>query len=230
MEPFNKAVLAAFTETQVVNTFEVSYLDVRIAKRRLGLSLESPVSYGCLQEISYLHDEESITSICNKYRCEPTEVQKARYRLPKKQAYTRPKAEEIVPWLATGLAETTIADALGCSVRYVRRMAKQHADMFPTRAHTRLSAEQEQALVAQLKQGCYTQEQIATAFGVSQSKISQLNPNKQTRAPYGKLTDKAWKEIKTALINKDAGVSELARRYNVSRGAIYQKIYSKGLY
>lgn len=211
-----------FTEAQCAASFDTSILSVRRQKHRAKLSLESPLAYDCLREIKLTCLDKSIQETAELYICSKQDVLKARYHLSKSRPNTRPTIDELKQWLLAGLSEAEIAEEFGCTARHVSIMKKQipeYQELFGS--HRLGKAEVEQVRNA-LANKTATQQELARLYNLSQSRISQLNTNKQKRAPYGRLTDAVWAKIKPLIGKKQ--IAELARDHNLSRGAIYGRL------
>lgn len=221
-----KEVLQLYSESQCAIAYDISILQVRKAKARYGIALEQPLCREGLLEIYYTQTDHTLQWIMAAYEIDLNQAVKGRYRRPKAKAYTTPKAEDLIPWLATGLSYDTIADALGCSHRYVHKVAKEHKHLFPSKRPSKLTVEEQQQIVSALVNKTKTQIELAEDFKLSQATISKLNPNKQTRKQYNRLSKEQWDELLKELSNGETP-SALSRKYNVARNAIYQKQKSK---
>lgn len=217
-------VLLHFTEEQCSIAYDIPIYAVRKQKKQAKVALEEPLSFAGMQEIAILHDSEPAANIAKLYFCAHQDVIKARYGLRNKRAYTTPKASELESWLATGLDERTVAATLGCSIRYVRKVVRESTTL-TKRVHSKLSTEQQADIIATLKEKAATQKELAGLYQVSQSTVAQLNPFKEKRAPYTRLEPEQWVELlKELKADHKPMITELAKRYKISRSAIYQRL------
>ncbi len=220
-------VLLTFTEEQCSIAYGIPMYAVRKQKKQAKLKLETPLSFAGMQEIAVLHDSEPAANVAKLYFCDHQDVIKARYRLRNKRAYTTPKAAELESWLATGLDERTVATTFGCSIRYVRKVVKE-SPALAKRVHSKLSTEQQADIIATLKDKAATQKELAGLYQISQSTVAQLNPFKEKRAPYTHLEPEQWIELlKELKAEPKPTITELAKRYKISRSAIYQRLKEK---
>lgn len=214
--------LKQFSEAQCSIAFDTRIVSVRRQKGKAGIPLESPLSYDGMKELKFECLDKSIQEAAEMYQCSKEDVLKARYRLSKQKPLTRPPIEDLKPWLLAGCSEEEIAQEFGCTARYVNK-AKQkipeYQELFGLHRISKTNAEQIQTA---LLNKTATQQELANLFNVSQSRISQLNPKKQKRKPYGKLDDALWAKIKPLLSTRQ--IAEVARDYGLSRGAIYGRL------
>ena len=214
--------LRLFTEAQCSASFDTPIVGVRRQKSRAGIALESPLSYNGMKELKHTCLDKSIQETAELYQCSKAEVLKARYHLSKSRPNTRPTVDELKPWLLAGLSEAEIAEEFGCTARHVSKIKQQLPEYQELFGSQRLSKTEVEHVRIALAKKLATQQELAIVYNISQSRVSQLNPNKQKRALYGKLTDAVWAKIKPLIGKKQ--IAELARDFNLSRGAIYGRL------
>lgn len=81
----------------------------------------------------------------------------------------------------------------------------------------------ETEIVKLLESGLFTHQEIADTVGVTRARVTQLNPNKKPRV-MTTLSFREWEYIIDQHLFGGVSISKLAKEFEVSRTAIYNKL------
>lgn len=210
----------AYTEDSIVRTLKCSYLDFRQALIKAGEALPDSSTTSLHFEIyrEYISgvDEryEELDWIAKSYGLSlPTS---ARYRSlpPVTTKLLLATDDDIKQYLTAGFDAKTIASLLNCSVRRVNKLRGP-------KSKSNVTDELREAIITDLAKGML-QRTIAIKYGVSDSLVSKINPNKVAKPKRPPLDETEWLLAKASLTRYS--VSEVARMHNVSRAYIYGRL------
>lgn len=222
-----KETLEAFTELDCAVAFELPLREIRKRKKLLRLPLEE-ASVHLLKEIKFEADGIPAEKAARLYNCSLQDVLKARYRSLSYPKKNKPSIEELKPYFAAGIPYADISNYLNCSIRYIKQKALEVPEIvLPT--VSKLSNVDVLDIKEALKEG-ETQSSLAKKYNVSQTSVSRLNPNKQKRAPYTKLTDEQWRTLIASIKDGTETVLSASIKWNISRCSIYNRSRKQNVY
>lgn len=210
----------AYTEDTIVRTLGCSYLDFRQALIESKLPLPPDLTTGLHFEIYHEFisgvDEryEDLTWIAKSYGIQISTASRYRSMAPVNAKLNLATDDDIKQYIAAGFDPKTIASLLNCSVRRVTKLRGP-------RSKAVVTEETRAAIVADIKDGML-HHTIAIKYGVSESLVSKLNPNKVAKPKRPPLDDTEWALAKASLTRYS--ISEVARMHNVSRAYIYGRL------
>lgn len=222
MKKIPREALENFSEDALTVSFDCSFEVVRKAKVAAGLKPEQPVSVECLKEIRLLTTAITIDHAAHRYNCTTADVLRAYYNRRPRNNLKYYTLNELKPWFATGLPFETLAETLNCSVRHLQANFKEVRKELTGR--DRLSEQAKDELLNALMNKEGTQAELADKFGVSQSTVSRLKPDRQKRKAYNFLSEEDWAKLISEVKTRKLSISEASRVYNISRPSIYQRL------
>lgn len=74
----------------------------------------------------------------------------------------------------------------------------------------------------------FTIAEVADLIGIHMSKVTRLNQQAMKKGEYTKLEDSEWSRLIKAYMGKES-ITSLAKRFNISRAAIYGKLNREGI-
>lgn len=219
----NKNVLilwqtGSYTEDTIVHTLLCSYVEFRLALIQADMQVPAATA-GVHEEIYREHnlgaDEryDSAEWISKSYGISYSTARRYCKEPAPSVSLTGCTDEDIKRHLDAGFDPMTVAELLGCTSLRIRKI------MQPARAN--ITADVKDAIVSELNKNV-PQKTIALKYGVSESSVSKLNPNKVSKPKKKPLDEKSWDSLKVSM--QRYSVSELARMYNVSRAYIYARL------
>lgn len=74
----------------------------------------------------------------------------------------------------------------------------------------------------------FTTAEVADLLGITMSKVTRLDRNAKTKGTYTKLEEEEWGRLLKAYNSKES-ITSLAKRFKISRAAIYGRLNREGL-
>lgn len=207
-----------YSEDEIVEAFACEYKDFRLALTKHDIPAPETIPHKLQLEIyrEYSVGNEwydSVSWIANTYSISMASAVRFRQEKPQQLISTGHTLKDIERYAEAGFDQISIANALGCSANQVRRA-------LGVKRQT-VTADIKLAILDDLAAG-YQQKVIALKYGVSESTVSYLNPNKIKKGRCKGLSDHKWQSLKAEM--RMYSVSELSRLYNVSRAYIYARL------
>lgn len=207
------------TEDELVAALDCTYLEIREALAKCNRDIPKTIPTGLKQEIY----DESLQ--CADERYDDVNWISSAYGIAYNIAYyyriNPPKAEEYTRRIIEFHKANPKATRKEIQARLNMSGYKVNRALGRSRAHNYLEHSEKEIVRDRLING-ELQQDLAKEYGVSQSTISKLNPNRSTRVRRDPLSDERWAQLKDSL--KTLNVSEVSRQYNISRAYIYKRL------
>ena len=198
-------IQGGFSEDEVVQAFNLSYARYR----KDHPSPEAILSDACMAEVR-AGKERNVARLAKRYKTTEGQIHRALRNQPNIRIPACPIT--IRAHRADGLSKEEIAEHMGISLNKVRVALRKKRDAsYGVQIRTLLNT------------GLYTQSELADELGVTQSTISYYAEEDVKKPNRPKLRDSQWQELKEAY-RCGATVSDLSRKYNISRPAIYRRL------
>lgn len=206
-----------YTEEMMLAAYE-SHLNFRLALIQADLPCPTPgisVHAEIYRESTVCDDEryESSEWVCKSYGISRAMAVRFMREPPDNVKLTATDETDIRQLATLGLSPLAIAERLGCSSYQVRK-----ALGFERAIIDDVTIE---SVRNDLAKG-FTQKEIALRYGISESSVSNIKPNKIAKPKRRPPSDKDWESLKTSM--RLYSISELARMYNISRAYIYARL------
>lgn len=208
-----------WTEESITRAFSVSYLDFRTALLQAGLSVPTEKPTGLLTEIyrefNIGADDryENPEWIAKSYGISRSSAIRHCNNPPDNLVRTSMPIEDIKTYYEAGFDIITIGNLFDVPVTAIRKALNIKRAV--------ISEETKEAIVCEIEEGVLHRD-IALKYGVSESTVSSLNPNKIHKTRRQGLEEKEWQDLKASM--NSYSISELSRLYKISRGYIYARL------
>lgn len=208
-----------WTEENVTRAFECSYLEFRTALLQAGLQVPTEKPIGLLTEIyrefNIGADDryENAEWVSKAYGISRSSAIRHCNNPPDNLVRTAMPIEDIKTYYEAGFDIITIGNLFDVPVTAIRKALNIKRAI--------ISEEVKEAIVCEIEDGTLHRD-IALKYGVSESTVSSLNPNKIHKTRRQGLEEKEWQDLKVSL--NSYSISELSRLYNISRGYIYARL------
>lgn len=207
----------SYTEDMMIPSFG-SHLAFRTALIQADIKCPAPcvgVHVEIYRESSACMDEryESIEWVSKSYGISRANAVRFINTPPDNVKMTVSDEQDIRELAAIGMSPLAIANRLGCSSYKIRKVIGL------TRAT--VSDATKADILADLVAG-YAHKDIALKYGVSESTVSNINPNKISKPKRKPLSTRSWNQLKGSM--NQHSISELSRMYNISRAYIYARL------
>lgn len=199
-------IQGGFTEDEVIEAFGISHARFR----KDHPNPPERLTWSCMLEI-HEGKERNPEKVAKRYK---TTVAQARrgFALQPNLKSDVSLVKEIKELAQLGMTQELIADQLNIpKCRVIKVLRKKRDPNFGDQIRTLLAT------------GLYTQQELAEEFRISQSAISYYAEEGVKRTNRPKLKDAQWQELKK-LYKLGSTISELSRKFNVSRAAIYRRL------
>ena len=207
MKTINECQLAGYSEQEIAVAFDMSFLEVR-----RGLTTPSPrLCDGAIEEISY--SGATRLELARQYKVDLKEINRALYRHKKDKVLYMADLKTL--WLTTDKSAADIAKEYGVALKVVTNTLLAMGLISKERS-------MEERIVECLKKG-YKRAVIAELVGCSTSTVQRYARKYNLVVKHNRLTSDQWNTIGQCYIDGWT-VTDLARRFSVSRAAIYKRI------
>lgn len=207
----------SFTEDMMIPSFG-SHLAFRLALIQADMKCPAPcvgVHAEIYREASACMDEryDSLEWVSKSYGISRSNATRFMRTAPDNVKLTASDEHDIRQLLAIGMSPLAISNKLGCSTYKIRKVIGLERGF--------ITSEIKEAVLADLARGLL-QKDIALKHNISESSVSNINPNKIAKPKRPPLNEQQWEQLKASMSRHS--ISELSRMYGISRAYIYARL------